>query len=720
MSDRPAFRDLPLLGAALTIAAIAGVALAQRAARPGVGNFALDSSVAIVVGVDEPGPVQLAAADLANDFEKVLGARPRIVTRMEDAGPEAVVVGEADKLPPAIRPKGLNAPESFSIAAGVSRRGHVVVLCGADMRGALYAVYQFSQEHLGIDPMYYWTDHVPEHRNQISIPASLMETFPAPVFKYRGFFINDEDLLTGWAPGAKDKSGISLDAWNKVYETILRMKGNMVVPGTWIFPDDPQVALAGKRGLILTQHHAIPLGVNVARWPKDVPYNYSTHPEILERAWKDAVAAYSPQQEILWDVGLRGLSDVSYAAMDPSVQNNDKALGALISKAIAEQMKIVRAVHPDAKFVTDLWQEGARLVKKGYLTIPSDVITVWADTGYGDLQDGGKVASGEGAYYHTAMMNNRANQLTEMVPVERIVSEMGRYQKAGATEYFLVNTSDIRPVPMTTNAVMEFAWKGVPQGGAEEYTHEWAAEEFGEKAASALARVYDDYFNAPAQSGQPAKEYGDQLYHTEGRQLMLTYMIDSPLYTAPSQAPTWEPPRIVQSRSGEPQGKDWMLETARREIEQCGNAKPRWDAVWKEANDAKSLIPPDREQFYNASVLTMITINRESNDMLYLVSRSIVDASDGRQTDAEREAEEAANDLKQIEAAQRSAEYGQWKNWYRGDWLTNVSRTREIAEIFARYLDDPLTQLAPPLVWSNWEAYYHIMRYEGDRSADVK
>jgi hypothetical protein len=267
---------------------------------------------------------------------------------------------------------------------------------------------------------------------------------------------------------------------------------------------------------------------------------------------------------------------------------------------------------------------------------------------------------------------------------------------------------------------MEFAWKGVPQGGAEEYSSEWATKEFGAKASSALARTYNDYFNAPAQSGQPAKEYGDQLYHTEGRQLMLTYMIDSPLYTVPSQAPKWQPPRFVQSRTGEPEGKDWMLETARNEIEQCGNAKPRWDAVWKEANDAKSLIPADREQFYNAAVLTMITINRESNDMLYLISKSIVDAHDGRRADAEREAEEAVNDLAQIEAAQRSAEYGQWKNWYRGDWLTNVSRTREIAEIFARYLDDPLTRLTPPLVWSNWEAYYHIMRYEGDRSADVK
>ena len=74
-------------------------------------------------------------------------------------------------------------------------------------------------------------------------------------------FINDEDLLTGWAPGEKkDHTGISLEVWNKIYETILRLKGNMVVPGTWIFPGDPQVKLAGERGLIINQHHAIPAG----------------------------------------------------------------------------------------------------------------------------------------------------------------------------------------------------------------------------------------------------------------------------------------------------------------------------------------------------------------------------------------------------------------------------------------------------------------------------
>jgi len=226
----------------------------------GNGALTLDARVTIVVGADEPGPVHLAANDLANDFEKVFGTKPKIADRAGDSG-ATVLIGEAAKLPEDRRPANLGDPESFSIAVS----GKDLVLSGADMRGTLYAIYQFSQEYLGVDPMYYWTDHEPPRRTRIELAAGLNRAYPAPVFKYRGFFINDEDLLTGWAPGAKDHAGISLDAWNRVYETSLRLKANMVVPGTWIFPDDPQVKAAAERGLIVTQHHAIPLGVNVAR-----------------------------------------------------------------------------------------------------------------------------------------------------------------------------------------------------------------------------------------------------------------------------------------------------------------------------------------------------------------------------------------------------------------------------------------------------------------------
>ncbi|HTV09997.1 MAG TPA: glycosyl hydrolase 115 family protein [Candidatus Aquilonibacter sp.] len=686
----------------------------------------VNGRTAIVLSADAKGPVRLAAEDLASDMQKVFGVKPRIDASVGDASGSAIVVSEAEGARPA---------ESFAIRVAEDGGKRVVRLEGADMRGEIYAIYEFSQEFLGVDPMYYWTDNEPAKRSEVVLAAGTDKEFPAPVFKYRGWFPNDEDLLTGWAPD--EKTGIAPAVWEKIDETILRLKGNIVVPGTWNFPDEQEMRIAGERGLILTQHHAMPLGVNVARWPKDVPYNYSTHPEILERAWTDAVAVVPKDQEVLWSVGLRGLSDVSYASMDPSVVGNDKRLGMLISKAIDEQMKIVRARFPDAHFVTDLWQEGSRLEQEGYLKIPPEVTLVWADTGYGDPQDNGLVSAGQGIYFHVAMMNGHANQLTEMVPVETIYEQLGRYQKAGATAYFLVNTSDERPVVMTTRAVMDAVWEGADKKTPDEFYKEWITEEFGAKAVPALTEFYKAYFAAPAlvqpfhlppgmanRLGAPpppeekihfTRWYGDQLYHTEGRELMLQTILQTPIVSVPSQAPKWELPRYL-TRYG---GADWTDTTAKREIVACGEAQPRWDAVWKMAVADESVVSASRRNFYNMAVLTMAATNRDSNQMLLDVSHAVEDLKAGDKTKAEGEAQSAVAAMNHLLTTRKSAEYGKWKNWYRGDWLSGVYRTQQTAEIFAKWIDDPMTPVPPAMDWG-WEAYYHILHHEDDRSVDVR
>ena len=728
------FSHLPALVRAFLLSALVPACLTsaeasttQATKKDPQESIIIDSTVTLLLAPDEPQPLEAAAEDLQSDFAKVLGSKPQIVRSADAAGPVTIWIGEISMLPEGLRPVGLSKSESFSISAArgqlKSRAHRIVSLAGADLRGTIYAIYQFSEEYLDVDPLYYWTDHEPPRRARIELPASLNRQFPAPVFKYRGFFINDEDLLTGWAPGeTKDHTGISLQVWNKIFETILRLKGNMVAPGTWIFPDEPQIQLAGKRGLILTQHHAIPLGLNVARWPKDVPYSFTSRPEILERAWKNAAAAYAPGQEVLWTVGLRGLSDASYANFDPSVRGHDKALGELVTKAIADQIEIVRSLRPDAKFITSLWQEGARLVHQGYLNIPPEVATVWADTGYGYLQDKGLVTAGQGAYYHVAMMNGRANQLSEMVPVERIHSELGRYLKAGATHYLLLNTSDIRPVSMTTKAVMDVAWSGLPDPAGEKdpYYKQWASEEFGPRAAANVAEIYTEYFAAPAHlpGDEPLLEYGDNYYQTEARRFLEGYMVGFPLYFLPGQAPTWTTPRVFTLPSDNPRTAD-LRESLKGEIQRCGEAQPRWDALWTKALAAEPLVLPERLPFYRAHVLAMIAIGRGSNRILLSVAQAVLDAKDGKTQAARAAVQQALLAFEEIAKAEKSAEYGKWKDWYGGDWLTGIPRTRELVQIFGKRLEDPRSPMPPPVFWTGWEAYYHIMHYEGERTASV-
>ncbi len=48
-----------------------------------------------------------------------------------------------------------------------------------------------------------------------------------------------------------------------------------------------------------------------------------------------------------------------------------------------------------------------------------------------------------------------------------------------------------------------------------------------------------------------------------------------------------------------------------------------------------------------------------------------------------------------------------------------IPRTRQLVAAFLTFLHDPDSPVHPPILWNDWEAYYHIMQYEGDRTVDV-
>jgi len=307
----------------------------------------------VLIDRNEPVALQKAAADLVSDLSKVFGRQVRLVKDISAAAPVTICVCYARNLPPDVaRPAGSEALEirvAHNPWLGRNIR-EAVVLTGADARGAIYAVYQFSQQFLGVDPMYFWTDHAPPRRSSVEVPENTAIQ-SAPAFRYRGWFLNDEDLLTGWRPGTADGTGIALAVWDKVFESILRLKGNMVTPGTFLFPDEPQVKAAGERGLIITQHHIEVVGTNTYRWPDDQPYSFATRPDLLISAWTKAVEGYAAGQEVIWTLGYRGRHDRPFWSDDKSAGASDQERATLIARAIDRQMEIVRARRKQPYFL---------------------------------------------------------------------------------------------------------------------------------------------------------------------------------------------------------------------------------------------------------------------------------------------------------------------------------------------------------------------------------
>jgi hypothetical protein len=245
--------------------------------------WALDRDCIIVIpknDYDGNIAIRLAVLDIQRDFYKVIGAPPVVVHELPQTNSPTrpwLLFGRPSSAPwlyaLSLEPQCVVAsdPEAHTICTrhitvnnGTQK---VVASLGHDTRGAIFASYAFSEVILGVLPLWFFADCDPPYRGLITIPSTLKIQFSADGFQHRAFFFNDEDLLGGFAKDPAGRSTLSISMYDALFEALLRLKGNAVIPGTAPFPDEPSLALATRRGLVLSQHHVTVCGLNTYRWP---------------------------------------------------------------------------------------------------------------------------------------------------------------------------------------------------------------------------------------------------------------------------------------------------------------------------------------------------------------------------------------------------------------------------------------------------------------------
>ncbi|MCE5307123.1 MAG: glycosyl hydrolase 115 family protein [Acidobacteriales bacterium] len=627
-------------------------------------QVAIDAGTAVLIDPGEPGPIQKAARDLASDMQAVFGKPVRLTHDRAGASATTICVAFSRNRPRGVaRPAGWEVLQMKVVAnpwPGSPVR-QAIVLTGSDIRGTIYAIYEFSRRFLKVDPFYWWTDHTPPQSGRVVLPANLGARDGSPTFRYRGWFMNDEDLMTAWRPGSHERSGISMATWDRVFEALLRSKGNMIIPNTFVFPYEPAVRAAADRGLVISQHHMEPLGLNVYQWPDDKPYTL----DMLTAAWKCAVSQYPRDIEIVWTVGLRGRYDRPFWRDTPDVPTSREGKAKLIREAVDRQIAIVRNgwPHPNPKFIMNSWMEGSALMRDGLLKLPPEVTRVWADDGAGLLQDGGQISRGQGIYFHTGVIGGNANNFSERVPIERIHRELGRAARAGATEYMLLNPANIRPHVMSTRAVMDVAWNAGFSQPADWLTR-WCREEFGEGAASAVERCYRAYHEAPARYGEREDEtIADDFYHQLGRDLLV---------------------RIMRRDESMPVRFRFLKVSTypgytSRVVNMCRQAEPRWNEAARLAEEARPLVPVGRREFFQAHIATQVDLHRHSNLMLRDNAEAALPGASVLSQQVSVEA--AEREARAVLDALRKAEYDKWAGFYTlGDWFVDIPLTLQLAE----------------------------------------
>ncbi|VGO20405.1 glycosyl hydrolase 115 family protein [Pontiella sulfatireligans] len=652
----------------------ASAAIAQSAT---INSLVLTADTPWVVHDSRPKSIEAALDDIQNDWYKVFGRPPNILNSLpeEYKGPAIYFGNFPDSVISNVDRSALTGDESFLVRRHIDDKGRDGIVATAnDDRGIIYAMYTFAEKVLGVDPWYYWTDHEPERRSSISVPNAFDVSSGPPTFTYRGWFINDEDLLNLFARDPVQENVFSLEMFDRVYETILRLKGNMVVPATFPFPDERCYELAARRGLVLNMHHILVLGLNTYRWPsQDAVFSYIQNKELMEQHWQTCIDAFK-DYEVIWTVGYRGMHDRAFWNWETGVDTDEKR-AAVINGAIARQVEMVRAKHPDAKFIANMWSEGAKLYHDGYIKLPEGVTLVWPDNGVGKIRDRGTVQAGQGIYYHTAMMNRRANQLTELINPALIYSELGRFVKAGATSFLLNNVSDIRPVPLSTDAFMKMGWNAesyiddTPKVNEKEFMLDWCQRQYGEELAPELAELYHRYFYIPFTQSNPGYKHGKSVLHLRIREMDDVFaglvLDDKPV-------------------------PEELVKMAHVNYNYGAKSVPYVESLLKDVEAMVSRIPENRRDFFRGHLLTQTKLHLYSLYAEQNYSQAVLKYAEEDKATSIQHVEASIQAYEDLFSTLGDAEYGKWAGWYRGEAFNKIFHNYDrVCVVHARLTGQP-------------------------------
>lgn len=688
--------------------------LPSLAAASAASSFNLTGDAVWIISPFEPPAVANALLDVRRDAYKVLGIVPIVLPSPPPAGslpPGTVLIyagstAAAPWLAP-LTPVACNAGWEAHCVLALPRSAagleyDAVLATGSGVRGAVYAAYTLAERVLGVNPLYLWTDDEPEYSGVVAVPGDLNVSVAPPVFKYRGMFVNDEDLTAAHWRDATLRAAADGRAYANLFETALRLKLNTVIPATNPFADQDVYTLAGARGLVSAHHHYDLCGGNTFAWPlAGTDWDWRADPGSMAALWRASIAAQAGLPEVLWSVGLRGLNDVSYDACE-----TDEVCGRLISEAMGNQTAWIRAAAGDnATIIAYLWSEGLSYLTAGYLTIPPGVSIIFTDAGNGYIRvDGNFSTYSDGVYYHTAAWNGVANQLSEMIPLDRIIAQFAPvFNASNSTTVVIDNVSDLKPVVMTSQALWQMAWDPAPffanpdpNATALQFYAQWGARQLhipggaSDPAAQAFASIWRDYFLLP--------------YIQAG-------MSDNFIVTSLAAAPAHAAVTIAANGTVSPADvaaiDDVMLT--------IGGAPTiaALGALLMRAEQLQPVLPAARQAFFAGHTLLQVAMHAHGVAALASAADCLHAAALGNWSAAGTAATASLASMEAVLAAMRVGEAGKWRGWYFGDTLTNMQQGRAVARsLLLAIANGPASgSPLPPLYpngWYPWDKAYEL------------
>ncbi|MGQ1785794.1 glycosyl hydrolase 115 family protein [Saccharicrinis sp. GN24d3] len=506
----------------------------------------------IYVSETEAPQIMRAVGDLQNDIEMVTGVKPAVVHTIEDVGDNTIIIcsinsPEIQKLYKSGKIQeadGLDKMrESFllkSVEQPMDKIEKALVVAGSDANGTVYGIYEIS-ERIGVSPLYWWCDVVPQKKSKVVLEDCLVLP-KEPSVRFRGIFINDEEALIQWSEKTlpnEYNSHISPEAYEHIFELLLRLKANSIWPGmmqagSYFFEakDGNGVSInprnAKEYGIYVGSSHCENMARNnYAEWhdwaeahkdmydAKGVPvWDYTVNPKTIEAYWQERLDE-SKGYNMIYTLGIRGVHDspFEYANLEnPTLENKVK----LLQKVIDRQREMIKETFGSEDAVTQIfvpYEETGELYngesKDGKehcegLKLPEDVIMVWTEDNFGYARQlprphEKKRAGGNGLYYHLAYQGGATYDWLYTTPLPLIQEELHKAYDESVRDLWIVNVGDIKPAEMGLQFYMSLAYDidSYPKNTTKDFMQKSAKQQFGveEGKASEIANLLTDFHN---------------------------------------------------------------------------------------------------------------------------------------------------------------------------------------------------------------------------------
>ena len=478
----------------------------------------------IVCSDHESKAVQIAAASLQQDFQRVMGFTPALSLLPSDAASAIPTIHSHTQSTPLvfIATVGCNKQIDQWVKSGqlpdlkgkrekfiITIIDGQVVIAGSDRRGTVYGIYELSRQ-MGVSPWYWWMDVPVEVHDFVGIlPGTFTDGEPA--VEFRGIFLNDEaPCLSTWIKNTFDTNYGDHRFYAKVFELILRLKGNMMWPAMWMwsfYADDPENSkTADDMGIIMGTSHHEPMARNHQEYARKRgewgPWNYQKNQENLDRFFREGIERMKGTEDMV-TIGMRGDGDEAMSA-DADTK--------LLQRIVENQRKIIKQVtKKPANKTTQVWalyKEVLDYYDAG-MRVPDDVIMLLCDDNWGNVRrvpnaQERKHPGGWGLYYHVDYVGAPRNtKWLNVTQTQQMFEQLSLAYDHGIQRMWILNVGDLKPMEYPIQLFMDMAWnpKEYTQQTVTDHTRRFFSSILGGKTAenNSIVEEAADIYNTNCQ-----------------------------------------------------------------------------------------------------------------------------------------------------------------------------------------------------------------------------